>query len=152
MNRMTPGNRNLFWIEQNMTFSKKEISRKDLRNFGLLTGSITSLLFGLFLPWLFEHNYPRWPWYIAVILIVWALALPQTLKPVYRTWMAIGQVLGWVNTRIILSIMFYILILPVGLIMRLVGKDPMSRKFNSLEESYRVTSEQPDKKHAERPF
>ena len=135
-----------------MTISKKEMSKKDLRSFGLLTGSITLLLFGLFLPWLFDHNFPIWPWYVAAVLIVWALLLPQTLKPVYRLWMAIGQVLGWINTRIILSIMFYIIILPVGLILRLTGKDPMSRKFDNQQDSYRVTSQKPDKNHFERPF
>lgn len=135
-----------------MTISKKEITKKDLRSFGLLTGSITPLLFGLFLPWLFNRNFPSWPWYVAAVLIVWALTLPQTLRPVYRIWMTIGQVLGWINTRIILSIMFYIIILPVGCIIRLLGKDPMSRKLNSLQKSYRVTSAQPDKKHPERPF
>ena len=135
-----------------MTSTYKEMTKKDLRNFGLLTGSIAALLFGLLLPWLFDHTYPRWPWYIAAVLILWALTLPQTLQPVYRVWMAIGQVLGWINTRIILSIMVYIIILPVGLTLRILGKDPMSRKLDRLQESYRVTSQRPNRNHPERPF
>jgi len=135
-----------------MTNNKKQLDIKELRNFGLVTGSIIALLFGLLLPWLFDRSLPGWPWIISAILILWALVIPQTLKPVYRIWMAIGHVLGWINSRIILTVMFYIIILPVGIIMRLAGKDPMARKTNSLQKTYRVTSIKPDKKHAERPF
>ena len=135
-----------------MTNDKKQLDIKELRNFGLVTGSIIALLFGLLLPWLFNRSLPGWPWIVSAVLILWALAHPKTLKPVYRIWMAIGHVLGWINSRIILTVMFYLIILPVGIIMRLACKDPMARKTNSLQESYRVTSTKPDKKHAERPF
>ena len=135
-----------------MTIVNRNPDKKELRNFGFILGTMTAVVFGLFLPWLFDHNFPRWPWIFCGIMFSWALLLPVTLKPVYLVWMTIGQALGWVNTRIILSIMFYLIILPVGLIMRLAGKDPMARSLTKEQKSYRITSPVPDKKHVERPF
>ena len=126
--------------------------KKELRSFGLITGALTPVFFGLLLPWIFDHSFPKWPWIIGVILVAFGLVLPTVLKPIYRVWMTIGHYLGWINTRIILSIMFYLIILPVGLVMRLVGHDPMSRSFNKDQKSYRVTSPALDRKHVERPY
>ncbi len=123
-----------------------------LRKFGLTTGAITIVLFGGLLPWIFGHGFPLWPWIVAGILGAWALLIPATLFPVYRAWMAIGHVLGWVNSRIILGIMFYIVILPAAVIMRVFGKDPMSRRFDVNASTYRVTSTDQSKNHLERPF
>ena len=130
----------------------KQPDAKELRSFGFITGGLTPVFFGLLLPWLFEHDFPKWPWIVGGVLIVWALVLPMSLKPVYRIWMTIGLCLGWVNTRIILSIMFYLIILPTGVIMRLFGKDPMARSMIREQKSYRVTSTVPDKNHVERPY
>ena len=123
-----------------------------LRDFGLLTGCITAGLFGLLLPWLLELKFPVWPWLIAIVLWCCALVYPRSLSPVYRGWMAIGNVLGWINTRIILGLVFYIVIMPTGLVMRLFGKDPMARKISHEEKSYRIQSKKPDKQQVERPF
>jgi hypothetical protein len=51
-----------------------------------------------------------------------------------------------------LSIMFYLIILPTGLLKRLFGKDSMTRSIIKEQKSYRVTSTVPDKKHVERPY
>jgi hypothetical protein len=125
---------------------------RELRRFGLTTSALIAILFGLVLPWLFHRPYPSWPWIVAVILSGWALLLPASLGPVYRLWMAIGHGLGWINSRIILGIMFYVLILPIGFILRLLGKDPMQRRFDQQAKSYRVPSKTPPKDHVERPF
>jgi hypothetical protein len=135
-----------------MNIEDKKLDKKHLREFGLITGAILVCLFGLFLPWLLEYKFPSWPWIIAGILWAWALLLPATLKPVYRVWMKIGHVLGWINTRIILGIMFYIIFLPVGLILKLAGKDPMTRKLNKAQGTYRVIHPVPPKNHVERPY
>lgn len=135
----------------NITANIPEPDKKGLRDFGLTTGAILVVLFGLLLPWLFDHALPVWPWIIAAVLAVWALAIPNTLRPVYRGWMAVGHVLGWVNTRIILGIMFYLIFLPTGLIMRILGKDPMARKFTA-DKSYRVLSSEHPRDQFERPY
>ncbi|WP_078476162.1 SxtJ family membrane protein [Solemya elarraichensis gill symbiont] len=130
----------------------KELNKKELRQFGLITGAIVAVLFGLFLPWVFENDIPTWPWIITAVLWLWAIVLPATLAPVYRAWMAFGNVLGFINTRIILGIMFYLMFLPAGFIMRLLGKDPMARKIDKDLESYRTIHACPKRNHVERPY
>ena len=61
-----------------------ELDRPGLRRFGLTTGAIVAALFGVLLPYLFDHAWPRWPWVIAAILITWATVAPGTLRLVYR--------------------------------------------------------------------
>lgn len=135
----------------NMTNSKAQ-TRSELRDFGLIMGSIVALLFGLLLPWLFSAEFPFWPWIVAGIFVLPGLLFPQILAPVYKVWMAFGHVMGWINTRLILGIMFYLIILPIGLMLRLFGKDPMHRKTDPTVDSYREIHPDRDKKHFERPF
>jgi len=56
--------------------------------------------------------------------------VPFILRPIYVGWMKFAFVLGWINTRLILGIFFYLILTPVGLIMRLFGRDPLHRKFD----------------------
>jgi len=128
------------------------LDKRGYRKFGLTTGAIIIGLFGLLIPWLFNLNYVKWPWILGGVLLLWALLLPATLKPVYIGWMKFGNVMNWINTRIILGILFYGIFLPIGVIMRLFGKDPMHRKPDSGLSSYRVTSEHDDKNNVERPY
>ena len=60
--------------------------------------------------------------------------------------------MNWLNTRIILGILFLIMFVPIGLIMKLFGKDPMSRSLNTKYNSYRIKSTQPPNELIERPF
>ncbi|HEB85676.1 MAG TPA: sxtJ [Gammaproteobacteria bacterium] len=135
-----------------MTENTPKTSAQELRKFGLTTGAIVVVLFGLLLPWLFSRSYPYWPWVLAGILWVWALIAPATLKLVYGGWMKVGHVLGWINTRIILGLMFFTVFFAAGLILKALGKDPMSRKIDRSVESYRVASRVHTKDHVERPF
>ena len=128
------------------------MSKKELRKFGLTTGIVIALLFGLFFPWVFDKAWPRSPWIISAVLILWALIAPSTLGPLYKVWMKIGHALGWVNSRIILGIMFYLIITPVGVFMRLIGKNPLKLKIDKSATTYRVKSESLEKSRIEKPF
>lgn len=128
------------------------LSRNELRKFGLITGGMVALLFGLLLPWLWGHGLAQWPWMVAAVLWVWAIAAPGTLNPVYRVWMRFGLVMGYINTRIILGIIFYGLMWPMGAIMRLAGHDPMHRKFDNDTNTYRLPMQARLKKSMENPY
>ena len=130
----------------------RNLTKKELKIFGLTTGAIVSILFGLFLPWIFNLGFPRWPWIVTLVLSVWALLFPQSLNPLYRGWMKVGLVLGWFNTRIILSILFYTIFFPIGLILKITGKDPMTRSLHKGGSDYRVTCRPTGKEHFERPY
>ncbi len=126
--------------------------KKTLREFGLTTGGIVVLSFGLFIPWILRRPFPLWPRIVSGVLVSWALIAPATLRFVYRTWMRLGSLLNSITTPIILGIIYLLVITPVGLIMRLRGKDPLARKFDSKTQSYRVPSRKIIQKNMERPF
>ncbi len=130
----------------------KELDSKGLREFGLTTGGMIALLFGLFFPWFLEFSFPVWPWVIFGILGLLGLAAPNSLRPVYRAWMKLALLLSKIMTPLVLGIIFYGVVMPMGLVMRLLGKDPMKRSMSDDEESYRVESNTPPREGIERPF
>lgn len=135
-----------------MNDSNPQPGRIELRNFGLLCGSLIGLLFGALLPWIWDYAYPVWPWVIGAILALWGLAAPASLAPVYRGWMKFGSAIGWVNTRLILGAVFYVLITPMGLVMRLFGRDAMLRRFDRRALSYRVQDGAHERNDMEAPY
>ncbi len=124
---------------------------KQLREFGFVTGAILVGLFGLLLPWIFDHAIPRWPWIIAALLIIWALVHTRSLIYVYRPWLKFGAIMGLINSRIILGIVFFLIVTPVGWVIRLFGKRLLEKTVDD-SQSYRVTSTKPDNKHMENPY
>jgi len=132
--------------------SNMKNNNREMRKFGLTMAAVIAGLFGLLLPWLFGSAYPLWPWPVAGVFLLAAVAAPALLAPVHNAWMRIGHVLGWINSRIILGLMFYTVFLFIALIMKLLGKDPMSRKFDKTLDSYRVPSEARAPDHLEKPF
>ena len=124
----------------------------ELRRFGLVTGAIVAMLFGIALPWFIGDQWPRWPWIVTGIFWIWALTAPATLFIIYRIWMKFGHVAGWINTRIILGLVFYLVFFPFGIILRMLGKDPMTRKLDGTSKSYRIISAPIEKDHIERPY
>jgi len=128
-----------------------ELDRKSLREFGIVTGGIVAGLFGLFFPWVFERSYPIWPWVIFGVLGFWALIAPMSLRPVYRTWMRFGLLLSKITTPIIMGLVYYLVITPFALVLKVAGKDAMRRKFAE-QDSYRVTRDKIRKDSLEHPY
>ncbi len=111
---------------------------KQLREFGLMVGGILALLFGGFFPWIFHKPWPMWPWIVGGILIFLGLLLPKILGPIHWVWMKFAEALGWVNSRILLSIVFYLIFTPIGWLMRLSKKDPMQNHESHDPDSFRI--------------
>lgn len=134
-----------------------ELDRKGLREFGIVTGAIVAGLFGLFFPWLLDRPIslippqPAWPWVIFGVLGGMGLLMPMALNPVYKIWMRFGLLMGKIMTPLIMSIVFYIVITPVGLFRRIFAKDSLAREFDETE-TYRVPSKKPSVKNLERPY
>jgi hypothetical protein len=113
-------------------------SNKQLRSFGLIVGAGFALIG--FWPFVLHGRDPRaWAFLVSALLILAALIYPKSLAPAQRGWMALGAGLGWFNTRLILFLTFYLLFLPFGLVMRLIGRDSMKRDFQPSADSYRIT-------------
>ena len=117
-----------------------ELDRKGLREFGLV------------FPWLLERALPIWPWVVFGVLGLWALVAPSSLRPVYRGWMRFGLLLSRFTTPLIMGTLFYVVIVPVGLIMRMAKSDPMHRRLDRNVDSYRIASPKPPRENLEKPF
>lgn len=128
-----------------------DMTPAELRKFGLVTAAMLVLFFDVLIPWIWDFAPPVWPLVVASILILMALAYPKSLGPVYTVWMKFANVLGWINTRIILGLIFYTLFMPVGFVVRAVS-DPMRRKQDNESDSYREESRQPKIENMERPY
>ena len=126
-------------------------SRRQLRQFGFLVGGGFAVL-GV-LPWVLRRGLPR-PILLglAAVLATAGLVWPEGLRYPHRGWMAIGHALGWVNTRILLGVVFYLVVTPIGAVARLFGRDPMRRRFDPRAQSYRQDREARPATHMRQPF
>ena len=116
---------------------KDQMTNQKLRSFGFTVGGILALI--ALWPFLIRGEDLRWWAAIAAgCLLMPALLLPKSLTWIYRAWMKLGHVLGWINTRIILGFIFYLIVTPTGLVRRWLGKDPMGRQPRPDLQSYRI--------------
>ena len=114
----------------------KHISKKTLRQFGFLICFTFPFLIGWFLPFLGGHPFRVWTLFISMPAGILGILRPGLLLYPYRAWMKLGHILGWVNSRIILGLVFLIVLQPIALIMRIFGHDPLRTKKNT-HKSYR---------------
>lgn len=135
-----------------MTHVIPELDEKGLRQFGLMAGGFVIGIFGLLFPWLKGSEMSLWPWILGAVFIAWALIAPSSIKHLYKVWMTIAMFIGGIINRVVLSIAFFGVLLPIGLIMRLTGKKPIEDGFDKDVESYRVISMLDKKEKMERPF
>lgn len=132
--------------------SQRPPDRKELRRFGLIMGAAVALMLGIVVPWLAHFTFPAWPWYIAAVFVGLGLLWPPALKPMYISWMLIGRVLNWLVSRAALVLVYYALVVPTGVVRRLLKKDPMKRRFERDAMTYRTPLPTLDRKHVEKPF
>lgn len=129
----------------------KKTDHKGLRQFGLQMALVIPILFGFLLPWLFGWFWPLWPWMVAAGFLSLALAYAPGLYYPYRVWMAFAAVMGWLNTRLLLGVVFYLLMAPLGLLLRLTGK--LQYQLHPKGNSYwRKPDKDPTAKDLEDPF
>jgi hypothetical protein len=107
---------------------------KAIRDFGILIGIILLIIAGI-LFYKERESYILIFW-LGIAFIGLGLGMPIILKPFYSIWMYFAVVLGWLMTRLILGLLFYIVVSPIGLISRLFGKEFLQLKNISLNSSY----------------
>ena len=115
---------------------KETISKKQLREFGLLIGIGFPILIGWMLPAIIGHEFRAWSLWIGIPGLVLGLVAPRLLHYPYKVWMALGHALGWVNSHIILGLVFIVVLQPIAYVMRLTGYDPLRRRRKG-EKTYR---------------
>ncbi len=115
---------------------KSSISKKQLREFGYLIGMGFPIVVGWVIPVLNGHQFRIWTLWIAIPFFIIGILKPRLLSPPYRAWMILGLALGWINSRIILGIIFFLVLQPIAIFMKVIGYDPLKIK-KSNEDSYR---------------
>ena len=111
-------------------------TRRQLREFGLLLGVVFPLLLGWLLPALHGHPFRAWTLWIGVPALGLGIAWPKALAWPYQGWMALGHLLGWINSHLILGMVYILVLQPIAILMRALGHDPLRRRRNT-SESYR---------------
>lgn len=121
-----------------MTKQEKK-SSKELRKFGLVM-TVALLILGTLLWW--KHK-PAAPYLLVLagFFLGSGIVYPKILQPVEWAWMKLAHILSAIMTRVILTLTFYLVVTPLGLVMRLLGKDLLHRKFERNLESYWVPVE-----------
>jgi hypothetical protein len=120
------------------------------RKFGLVTG-IAFLLLSVCLV-VVKHKITFIPGIVGIILILIARTAPDLLNSVRRIWDKIGETLGMINTALILSLMFFLIITPIAFLLRLLKKTTIEMKAQNHLISYWQPSEQPEKESYKRQF
>jgi len=132
---------------------KEKISEKELKSFALSMSWAIPALFMLLLPWIFDQSIHWWPALVSLLLLTFYFIFPKGIYLIYKSWMAIASVLGWINTRIILALVFYGIIFPIGVLLRLFGKLQYKNSEPEEHASYWKTRDVTLKKEdLERPF
>lgn len=116
--------------------------RKELRKFGITFGIVLGLLGGWFL-WRDKGHYSYFL-ILSIAFLFLGLIVPIVLKPVYKVWMTLAVLLGWFMTRVILIVLFYMVVTPIGLLARSFGKDFLRLKFDRNTDSYWIPKEELD--------
>ncbi|MEO7158412.1 MAG: SxtJ family membrane protein [Vicinamibacterales bacterium] len=97
------------------------------RSFGLSVGGVLLLMAG-FALWRGRMTAAEWLGAVGAVLVVLGAVAPALLYYPSKVWWRFAIALGWVNARIILSVAFAIVLTPISLVWRLIGRDPLQRK------------------------
>ena len=115
-------------------------SSSDLRKFGLTVGGVFAVL-GLLFLWRHKAHWPYFLWPGATLFVA-GIIFPRGLKWIYIAWMSMAFVLGFMMAHVILTLLFYLVITPIGLVARLFGQDFLSMKLNRAAKSYWIPRDQ----------
>lgn len=116
---------------------KEIITKKILREFGLIFGIGLPLIIGWLIPTLFGHSPRAWTLAIGIPTLIISVFYPKILKLPYKIWIKLGIILGWLNSKIILGIVFFIILIPISFIMKAFKYDPLKKNLSKDKISYR---------------
>ncbi|MBN1560103.1 hypothetical protein JW998_07615 [candidate division KSB1 bacterium] len=111
-------------------------SPRNMKKFGITMAVIFGLLATLIFILGSRPQRAWWLWSIGALFLVLVFFLPFLLKPIHRLWMGLSLVLGYFMSRLLLTLLFFLVITPIGLAMRLFGKDILNEKIEPGKDSY----------------
>jgi len=120
---------------------KSNIKISSNRNFGL----VFFFIFLVVSIWPLTHNEsPRiWSAIISLAFLILVLTRSKLLTPLNRLWAKFGIILGAIIAPIVMGVVFFLVITPIGLVMKIIGKDLLSLKYDKKKETYWVKRDKP---------
>lgn len=116
-------------------------TRKELRKFAI---ALIVVAGGVGSVWLWKDH--RTTAFVFYLFALWgalsSFLFPPLVRPVHWFLTKVARALGWFNTRLILIVMFYALFTPIGLLLRILGKDLLNRKIDPDAPSYWIAREE----------
>ena len=111
-------------------------------------GIVFAVVFGIIGAASWYSQGQHWPWWLSgsAAFAVIALTVPWLLAPLNRAWTKFGMLLFTVISPVALGIVFYVCVVPIGLLLRLTGKDLLSLKWKAGTDSYWIVRSPPGPK------
>ena len=120
--------------------NKKYSNMGSNRSFGVVF-SVVFLIIS-FWPLFTEGTIRIWAIFIAILFLLISYFKPDVLYPLNKIWFKFGLLLGIIVSPIVMGIVFFIIVTPIGIIMRIIGKDLLNKKINNSVKSYWIKREQ----------
>lgn len=142
------------WIKDNMSTPQRSNSQStgQLRKFAVTMASVLTLIAILLLYGRKESCV--YLFLLSLVFLLFGMLAPMRLKPIYKLWMAMSNIIGWFVTKLILCALFYLVLTPVSLLARLFGKNFLELEINPDANTYWVLrkNSQPEKTDYEKQF
>lgn len=122
------------------SIKKIKSGEKEILRFSLVLSSLM-IIFAIYFIFQEKYNYSLWLFLISIIVLFLSLFLPFILKPIQKIWMAIGIIIGIIISSMILIILFFIILTPISLFLRLSGKNFLNSKIDKKTNSYWTVAE-----------
>ena len=103
-------------------------SKNILRKFAILIAIIPPLLFNIIFNFKFGFYFQVWTIFISVPMLLLGIFYPYKLEVFYKIWINFGNSLGWINSRIILTFIFFVILLPISILIKMFNYDPLRLK------------------------
>ena len=131
----------------------KPVTFRAEREFGLLVGGV---LLALRLWWLYRGKFEIAGFFLTLIgsaLVVFGAFAPRFLVTPRKLWMKLAERMAYVSSRVILAIIFFLVLTPIGLVKRAMGWDPLQRRSASRDSFWQpYPDRQKDPRHYEKMF
>ena len=104
------------------------LSKKQLRDFGFLIGIGFPLIIGWIIPSITGYDFRIWTLFIGIPILFIGIISPRFLHRPYQAWMKLGYLLGFINSNVILGIVYIVVLIPTSIFMKAFGYDPLRSK------------------------
>ena len=112
-------------------------TKKELKQFSIVIG-IVFVLIG-FYQFSFTNNSGFYSFSSGLLILIIGHLVPKVLLPFQKLWMIFSVIIGWIMSRVILTILFYFVMSPIGLFLRIMGKDILNKKLDTSSTTYWIS-------------